>query len=122
MTIARKMFNGRIAIPGDSATSVLSLMTASPLHWGFETTALTAPSLDSIIGSECGIVPDGDVWIGSDASVKNTASGSFYQGVKIPAGTNYSLQDFGPIGIVDPNQLYLYSVSGCGADLTFTAR
>jgi hypothetical protein len=121
MSISRKMFNGRITIPGDQAVSLISVMQSSPLHWGLEAD-LVSPSLDSIIGSECGIVPDSDIWIGSDANVKNTTSGSFYQGVHVAGGANYSLQDFGHYGIIDVNQLYLYSISGGGADLTFTAR
>lgn len=121
-TTSRKIFNGRITIPGNSAVSLYSLMRTSPLHWGYETTALTTPSMDSIIGSEVGITPDGDIWIGSDANVKNTTSGSFYQGVHVAGGTNYSLQDFGSFGIIDPNQLFIYSISGGGADVTFQAR
>lgn len=122
MTISRKMFNGRIAIPGDSATSLLSMMASSPLHWTLESD-LTSPSMDSILGSGCGIVPDGDIWIGSDANVKNASAGSFYQGVHVAPGRNYSLQDFGGgYGLIDPNQIYIYSLSGGAADLTFNAR
>lgn len=122
MTTSRKIFSGRITIPGNQATSLYALMRDSALHWGFETTALTTPSLDSIIGSEVGLVPDGEIWIGADANVKNAAAGSFYQGVHIAGGANYSLQDFGPMGLLDPNQIFIYSVSGGGADLTFQAR
>lgn len=122
MTTSRRIFNGRINVPGDQATSLYALMRDSALHWGFETTALTTPSLDSIIGSEIGIIPDGSMWLGSDANVKNTSAGSFYQGVFLAGGQNFSLQDFGPMGLLDPNSLYLYSISGGGADLTFTAR
>lgn len=122
MTTSRKIFSGRITIPNNQATSLYAMMRDSPLHWGFESTALTIPSLDSILGSEVGIVPDGDIWIGSDANVKNTTVGNFYQGVHIAGGANYSLQDFGPVGLIDPNQIFIYSVSGGGADLTFQAR
>lgn len=120
MTTSRKNFIGRISVPGNSATSLSSLMTSSPLHWGLESD-LTSPSMDSILGSEVGLIPDSDIWVGSDANVKNATAGSFYQGVLVPAGENYSLQDFGP-GLIDPNQIYLFSVSGGGADLTFQAR
>lgn len=115
MTTSRKLFSGRITIPGNSATSLKSMMRDSALHWGYETTALTTPSMDSIIGSEVGLVPDGDVWIGSDSSVTNA------NGIRVAGGQNYSLQDFGP-GLIDPNQIYIYSLSGGGADLTFQAR
>lgn len=120
MTTSRKLFIGRITVPNNSATSLNTLMASSPLHWGTESD-LTTPSLDSIIGSECFITPDSAVWIGSDANVKNATVGSNYQGVAVAAGVKYSLQDFGP-GLIDPNQIYLYSVNGSGAELTFQAR
>jgi len=122
MTISRKIFNGRITIPGNQATSLNQLMKESALHWGYETTALTQPSMDSILGSEVKIIPDGEIWIGSDANVKNVASGAFYQGVHVAAAGVYSLQDQGPVGMIDPNQIWIYSVSGGGADVTFQAR
>lgn len=110
------MFSGRITIPNNQATSLYAMMRDSSLHWGYETTAITAPSMDSIAGSEVGLVPDGVVWVGVDSTV---GSGS---GVRVAGGQNYSLQDFGPMGLLDPNQIYLFSVSGGGADLTFQAR
>ena len=122
MTISRKIFSGRVTIPPNEATSLNALMRDSPLHWGYETTALTTPSMDSIIGSEFGVVPDGSIWIGSDANVRNTTAGSFYQGVFVPGGQNYSMQDFGPFGLIDPNQVFIYSISGGGDDVTFQAR
>lgn len=120
MTTSRKMFIGRITIPGNQGTSLAQCMRDSALHWGLESD-LTTPSMDSSIGSEVGIIPDGPIWIGSDANVKNANIGSFYQGIPVVAAQNYSLQDFGP-GLIDPNQIYLYSVSGGGANLSFTAR
>jgi len=123
MTISRKIFQGRIIIPGDQAVSLNTLMAQSPLHWGYESTAQTTPSMDSIIGSEVGLTPDGIIYVGSDANVKNATAGSFYQGIRVNGGQNYSLQDFGGgTGLIDPNQIYLYSVSGSGADLVFQAR
>lgn len=95
-------------------------MQTGSLHWGLESD-LTSPSMDSILGSECMITPDSPIWIGSDANVKNATVGSNYQGIAVAAGVKYSLQDFGP-GLIDPNQIYLYSLSGGGADLTFQAR
>jgi len=98
-------------------------MKNSALHWGFETTALTTPSMDSILGSEAGIVPDATIYIGSDANVRNAAlGGDTYRGVTAIGGQNYSLQDFGPFGLIDPNQIYLFNQSGCGVDVTFQAR
>lgn len=111
---SRKMFVGRVTLPPDAATSLAVMMRDSPLHWGYETTALTTPSMDSIIGSECGIVPDGPVTIGSDSNVRT-------QGIPVAGGANFSLQDFGP-GLIDPNQIYFYSQSGSGMSVTFQAR
>lgn len=116
MSIARKIFIGRVTLPPITPTSLYQLMRDSALHWGFESTALTTPSLDSIIGSEAGIVPDAAVFVGSDNTVIPTA------GIALAAAQNFSLQDFGPFGIIDPNQVWFYSQSGCGMAVTFQGR
>lgn len=116
MTISRKVFIGRVSVPAITPTSLYTLMKNSPLHWGYETTALTQPSMDSILGSEAGIVPDGPVFIGSDNSVSPAT------GVAIAGGQNFSLQDFGPVGMTDPNQIWFYSQSGAGMAVIFQAR
>jgi len=116
MTISRKIFIGRVTLPAITPSSLYQLMRDSPLHWGYETTALTAPSLDSITGSEAGIVPDAPVQVGIDSSVATT-------GITLAAGQNFSLQDFGDaFGVIDPNQIWFYNQSGCGMNVTFTAR
>lgn len=115
MSIARKQFIARVSIPPITASSLYDLMKNSSLHWGYESTALTTPSLDSIIGSECGVIPDAAVLIGSDSSVATT-------GIALAAGENFSLQDFGPFGVIDPNQIWFYAQSGSGMAVTFTAR
>src|SRR5262245_15797529 len=117
MTLSRKIFIGRVTLPPITPTSLLALMTASSLHWGYETTALTELSLDSITGSEAGIVPDATVYVGIDNTVSPTT------GVAVTAGSNFSLQDFGPaFGVIDPNQIYFYNQSGCQMAVTFQAR
>lgn len=116
MATARKIFIGRVAIPAITASSLYALMRDSALHWGYESTALTTPSLDSIIGSECGVVPDAAVLIGSDSSVATT-------GIALAAGENFSLQDFGSMyGVIDPTAIYFWSQSGSGMAVTFQAR
>ena len=122
MTLSRKVFSANVTLPAATATSLYTLMKNSALHWGYEDTTLTQPSLDSILGSEMGIVPSADVYVGADANVRNTAGVGTYQGVRAASGANYSLQDFGPVGMIDPNQIYLYNVAGCTIDLTFQAR
>lgn len=123
MTVSRKIFSANVTLPAATATSLNILMRDSLLHWGFEDTSLTTPSMDSILGSEAGIVPASDVYIGIDSNVRNAAGGGgTYQGVLAAAGENYSLQDFGPRGMIDPNQIWLYSVGGTTVDLTFQAR
>jgi hypothetical protein len=117
MSIARKMFIGRVLIPGGPGVSLLSMMQASALHWGLEAD-LSTPSLDSIIGSECIGVPDGAIRISSDSA--NAATG-----IAKAAAATFSLSDYGPdFGIIDPTAIFFYSVnpSGTGMDLTFTAR
>lgn len=122
MSRSRKLFNSRIQIPGDQAVSLLSVMQTSPLKWTYESDGST-PSMDSILGSEVGLVPDSTIWIGSDANVKNSTVGGFYQGIRVAAALNYSLQDFGGgTGLIDVNQIWLYSVSGTGCDCTFQGR
>jgi len=117
MTISRKIFIGRVTLSAITPSSLYQLMRDSALHWGYESTALTTPSLDSIIGSEAGIIPDADVYVGSDNTVSPTT------GIRLAAGQNMSLQDFGPAyGIIDPNQIWFYSQSGTQMSVTFTAR
>lgn len=117
MTIARKIFIGRVSIPAITPTSLLTLMTQSSLHWGFESTALTQPSMDSILGSNAGVVPDAAIYAGSDNTVNPTT------GIAVAAGENFSLQDFGSdYGVIDPNQIYFYSQSGSGMVVTFSGR
>lgn len=123
MTISRKVFSANVTLPANTATSLYALMKSSALHWGYESTALIQPSMDSILGSEAGFVPSGDVYVGIDGNVRNAAlGGSTYKGVLAVGGANYSLQDFGPMGMIDPNQVWLYAQSGAGIDLTFQAR
>jgi hypothetical protein len=117
MSRARKIFIGRVLVPGLTATSLFSMMQASALLWGYESDG-TTPSLDSIIGSECIVVPDGAVRIGSDST---TAAA----GIAKAAAATFSLSDYGPdFGIIDPTAIFFYSVnpSGTGMDVTFTAR
>lgn len=123
MTISRKIFSANVTLPANQATSLYTLMKNSALHWGYESTALTQPSMDSILGSEAGIIPSADVYVGVDSNVRGGAlGGSTYKGVLAPGGDNYSLQDFGPRGMIDPNQIWLYNQSGCTVDVTFQAR
>jgi hypothetical protein len=123
MTISRKTFIGQVTVPASTATSLYSIMRDSPLHWGYETTALTTPSMDSITGSNAGIVPYGSLVVGSDSNVSTVTSGANYRGVFVPLAANFSLQDFGSAdGVIDPNQIFLYSPQGCLIDLVFTAR
>jgi len=117
MGTSRKMFIGRVTLPPLAATSLYAMMRDSSLHWGFETTALTTPSFDSIIGSEVGVVPDAPVYVGSDSNTSQST------GVLLTQTQNFSLQDFGDdFGIIDPTAIYFWSQSGCGMAVTFTAR
>ena len=122
MSVSRKIFLANVMLPAATATSLVTLMQASALHWTLEAD-LTTPSLDSILGSEVGIVPSATIYAGSDANVRGGAlGGGTYKGVTVLANANFSLQDFGPIGSLDPNQIWLYNQSGCSLDLIFTAR
>ena len=122
MSLSRKIFNANVTLPPGVATSLADLMKTSLLHWGYETTALTTPSLDSIIGSECGIVPAATINIGSDSNVRDANADPLYKGITVPANQNYSLQDFGYGGLIDPNQIWLYRTAGTTVDVVFQAR
>src|SRR5690348_12676777 len=103
MASSRKIFIARVTLPANTPTSLATLMRNSSLHWGLESD-LSTPSLDSITGSEAGIVPDATVYIGSDNTVSPTT------GIAVTAGTNFSLQDFGPaFGVIDPNAIWFYN-------------
>lgn len=122
MTTSRKIFSANVNLPANTATSLATLMRNSALHWGLEAD-LTSPSMDSFLGSEAGIVPSATVYVGSDSNVRGgVIGGSTYKGVTVSGGTNYSLQDFGQAGMIDPNQVWFYNQSGCGMDVTFQAR
>jgi hypothetical protein len=115
---SRKMFIGRVFVPGLIATNLADLMKASALLWGLEPDGVS-PSLDSIIGSECIVVSDGAVKIGSDNTTGPTV------GITKAAAAAFSLSDYGPdFGIIDPTQIWFWPVSqsGVGMDVTFTAR
>lgn len=122
MTVSRKIFNATCALPANTATSVATLMKNSALHWGYETTALTQPSMDSILGSELELIPEATIYVGSDANVRGgPLGGSTYKGRPVLGGTNYQLP-YGPHGTIDPNQVWLYNQSGCNIAITFVAR
>jgi len=123
MTISRKIFAESVTLPAITPKSLYELMRDSIQHWGFETTALTTPSMDSIIGTNVELTPNtGDVYMGNDANVRNVNATPLYRGVFLPQGETRTIQDPGVYGIIDPNQIYLWSQSGSTVDVVFTAR
>lgn len=122
MTISRKFFSATVALPANAATSLYTLMKNSALHWGFEDAGLTIPSMDSILGSEARITPEATTYVGSDANVGASDSGSTYKGVAVAGDQSYSLSDMGPRGLIDPNQVWLYNQSGTNVAIMFQAR
>ena len=119
---ARKIFNAVATLSAITPTSLLSLMQTSALKWTYETDG-TTPSMDSVLGSEAGIVPGQNIWIGSDSNVRDQTGGSFYQGFPVASGSNYSLQDFGGgTGNIDPTQIYLYARNDTPIAIAFQAR
>lgn len=123
MSRSRKFFSATVTIPADTPVSLLTLMQAAPIYWGFEDDGVT-PSLDSITGSEASITPAAAIYVGGDSNVRSAAAVSpQYQGVPVIADQNYSLQDFGAAyGIIDPNTIWVYSLAGTTASLVFQAR
>lgn len=122
MTVSRKLFSANVTLPANTATSLYELMRDSLLHWGFEDTTLTTPSMDSIIGDSVILTPDDTTYLGSDANVRSTTGGGNYKGAALPADTATPLQDFAKYGLIDPNQVYLYNQSGTTIDVVFSAR
>jgi len=115
MSRSRKLFIGRVTVPPNVGTSLLSLMQNSALQWGLEPDGVT-PSFDSIIGSECIVTPDAAVRVSSDSTV---GAG----GILKTAGSAFNLSDYGPdFGIIDPNAIYFWNQNGVGMDVIFTAR
>jgi len=115
--ISRKIFIGRVSLPAITPTSLYSMMRDSSLHWGFEDTTLTTPSLDSITGSEAQVKPDAQVFVGSDSNVSPST------GIALAAGATLSLEDFGSMyGVIDPNAIWFYNQAGCQMNVVFQAR
>jgi len=122
MTISRKVFSASCELPAATATSLATLMRDSILHWGLESD-LISPSMDSMLGSEVGVVPEADVYVGIDANVRDANASPLYKGVTILAAENYSLQDFGAdFGLIDPQQIWFYSAGGTNLDITYQGR
>lgn len=114
----RKFFSAIVALPADTATSVLDLMAGSIADW----CGANSPH-DSVIGSQLGLIPDGTVYVGHDSAVRNAddaiATPPEYEGVEVAASENYSLSDPGMRGTIDPAHVYLYSVGGANIEITF---
>jgi hypothetical protein len=114
---ARNFFSATVTLSATTATSLETLMRNSLLDWGKN--ADGTPSLDSFIGSEVGITPNGAVFIGSDENVREANSDPLYKGVEVATNENYSLQDFGMRGIIDPATIWLYATAGRDIELVF---
>lgn len=115
--LCRTFFSATVTLPAATATSVATLMRNSILHWGENGDG--SPSMDSFMGSELGLVPSGTIYVGSDANVRNADADPLYKGAEVAAAENYSLQDSGMRGIIDPETIWLYSVGGANIELTF---
>lgn len=117
---SRKFFSSTVVLPAATATSLATLMQDSILHWGLQDD-LVNPSMDSFLGDEASITPDSTVYVGNDANVRNADATPLYKGVAVTASQNYSLQDFGARGNIDPNAIWLYSAAGANIVLVFQA-
>ena len=126
MSESQKFFAENVAIPAATPTSMATLLRTA--GYGFErdltTNAIsTTPSLDSFSGVQASIVPAGNVFVGHDAFVSNAAAAGpprLYQGALAAATAKFSIESFCR-GIVDPNEVWFYSVAGTTADLVFKA-
>ncbi len=113
----RTFFSATVSLPAATATSMEQLMRDSLLDWGKNEDG--SPSMDSFMGSEASVVPDAVIYVGSDANVRTANADPLYQGVEVGADENYSLQDPGMRGIIDPGTIWFFSTPGANIKLTF---
>lgn len=117
---ARKLFSQRVTIPSGQALSFYALMQLAPAtpndaQWGFNPDG-TFPSMDSSYGDGATIIPASQtVYVGRsiDTSPAN--------GVPCGATVPYNLQDYCR-GIVDTEQIYVYSTNAQAMDVIFQGR
>src|SRR6266542_1441773 len=109
--MSRKFFSAVVQLPAATATSLATLMKNSLLHWGLQTDLVT-PSMDSFYRDEASITAHSTIYVGSDANVRHADAPPLYKGVSVAYGVNYSVQDFGARGNIDPDSIWLYSTGG----------
>lgn len=117
--LCRNFFSATVTLPAATATSLETLMRDSILHWGWQDSSQDEASMDSFYGSEGSFVPDAAVYVGSDQNVRNANADPLYQGTLVAANANYSLQDPGMRGFIDPATIWLYSAAGANLGVTF---
>lgn len=124
MTISQKFFAENVTLTAATPTSMATLLHAA--GFGFErdlttNTISTTPSLDSFSGVQASILPAGDVYVGHDQFVSNAAAAGpprLYKGALAAATLKFSVESFCR-GIVDPGEVWFYSVGGTTMDLVF---
>lgn len=113
----RKLFSEVCAAAALTPVSMATLMRNA--GWGLVPDAnndpTTTPSLDSFMGDAGSITPlAGTIYIGHDQYVRNVAGAGpprTYAGVPVTVGVKFLLEAFCR-GIVDPEQVWIYSVGG----------
>lgn len=126
MSSSKKYFSRTVSLAAVTSVSIASLMRTA--GYGFEMDSdnniTTTPSLDSFIGAQCFIVPQADtIWVGDNQYVSsNNVVGPprLYQGVPAASGESYNVVQ-AQRGIVDVNQVWLYSDSSQTVSIVFVA-
>lgn len=122
-----KFFSETVTLGGASATRLADLMRTA--GYGFEKDAnnaiTTTPSLDSFIGGQCFIIPQTyTAWVGHDQYVSSSALAAppprLYQGVPAAAGESFNVVQ-NPRGIIDANNIWLYSDFPQSVSIVFVA-
>ena len=126
MSTAHKFFSENVTIPVSTPVSMKTLLQTA--GWGFEkdpiTNAIsTTPSLDSFNGIGASIVPAANVYVGHDQFVGDAVVAGpprLYKGALAAAAQKFGLDAFCR-GIIDPNEVWLFSAGGTTVDLVFKA-
>lgn len=120
--LARKLFSRRVSITGGTAISLANLMKSAPGVTGTPAWGKNADgsiSMDSFSGDGGTIIPvTGDVYFGFDSQVADADAAGTYKGVPAVAEQPFSLTDFCR-GIVDANQVWIFSATSQDVDVIF---
>jgi hypothetical protein len=122
--LARRLFSRTVSITGGAAVSLATLMRNAPAvtgtpAWGTNTDG--SVSMDSFEGNECTVTPStGIVYFGYDARVADADTASTYKGASTTIGATPFDVAAWCRGIVDAENIFLYSPSTQNLSIVFS--